>query len=186
MSRIGRAPIAIPPGVKVSIQGNAVNMEGPKGKLSIVVPDSLKIKLEQQQLSVEVPSGDTLLKPMHGLYRALLNNMVQGVLAGFSKELEIVGVGYRAQMQGKQLSLSVGFSHPVLVDIPQGITVEVPKPTVVVIKGYDKQLVGQFAANLRRIAPPEPYKGKGIKYANEVIRRKAGKAATGAGTKAAG
>ena len=112
--------------------------------------------------------------------------MVHGVVNGFSKELEIVGVGYRAQLQGKQLSLSVGFSHPVLVPIPEGLTVEVPKPTTVVVKGSDKHLVGQFAANLRRIAPPEPYKGKGIKYVGEIIRRKAGKAATGSGAKAGG
>lgn len=187
MSRIGRAPIAIPSGVKVKIEGQNLHVEGAKGKLSIAVPETLVVKQDQQVLKVEIKNAeDTSLKAMHGLYRALINNMVQGVVAGFSKELEIVGVGYRAALQGKQLSLSVGFSHPVIVDIPQGITVEVPKPTQVVIKGFDKQLVGQFAANLRRIAPPEPYKGKGIKYAGEVIRRKAGKAATGSGAKAAG
>ena len=187
MSRIGRAPIPVPSGVKIAIEGAKVHVEGPKGKLSIVVPESLSIKADQQQLHVERKGEDpSSTGALHGLYRALINNMVQGVVAGFSKELEIVGVGYRAQLQGKQISLSVGFSHPVVVEIPQGITVEVPKPTVVVIKGFDKQQVGQFAANLRRIAPPEPYKGKGIKYAGEVIRRKAGKAATGSGAKAAG
>jgi len=187
MSRIGRAPIAIPAGVKINIEGQNLHVEGAKGKLSITVPETLVVKQDQVQLKVEIKdANDTTLKAMHGLYRALINNMVQGVVAGFSKELEIVGVGYRAQLQGKQLSLSVGFSHLVVMDIPQGITVEVPKPTQVVIKGFDKQLVGQFAANLRRIAPPEPYKGKGIKYAGEVIRRKAGKAATGSGAKAAG
>ncbi len=187
MSRIGRAPIAIPAGVKIKIEGQNIHVEGAKGKLAIVVPETLVVKQDLTQLKVEIKdANDTTLKAMHGLYRALINNMVQGVVAGFSKELEIVGVGYRAQLQGKQLSLSVGFSHPVIVDIPQGITVEVPKPTQVVIKGFDKQLVGQFAANLRRIAPPEPYKGKGIKYAGEIIRRKAGKAATGSGAKAAG
>ena len=187
MSRIGRAPISIPSGVKVKIELQNVHVEGAKGKLSIAVPETLTVKQDQQVLKVEIKNPeDTSLKAMHGLYRALINNMVQGVVAGFSKELEIVGVGYRAALQGKQLSLSVGFSHPVIVDIPQGITVEVPKPTQVVIKGFDKQLVGQFAANLRRIAPPEPYKGKGIKYAGELIRRKAGKAATGSGAKAAG
>ena len=187
MSRIGRAPINIPAGVKVKIEGQNLHVEGGKGKLSIIVPETLTVIQDQQQLKVAIKdANDLTLKAMHGLYRALINNMVQGVVAGFSKELEIVGVGYRAQLQGKQLSLSVGFSHPVVVDIPQGITVEIPKPTQVVIKGFDKQLVGQFAANLRRIAPPEPYKGKGIKYAGEVIRRKAGKAATGSGAKAAG
>lgn len=187
MSRIGRAPITIPAGVKVKIEGQNLHAEGPKGKLSIVVPETLVVKQDPQALKVEIKDpSDLSLKAMHGLYRALINNMVQGVVAGFSKELEIVGVGYRAQLQGKQLNLSVGFSHPVVVDIPQGLTVEVPKPTQVVIKGFDKQLVGQFAANLRRIAPPEPYKGKGIKYAGEVIRRKAGKAATGSGAKATG
>lgn len=187
MSRIGRSPITIPAGVKIKIDGQNLLVEGGKGKLSIVVPVTLVVTQDQQHLKVAIKeAGDTSLRAMHGLYRALINNMVQGVVAGFSKELEIVGVGYRAQLQGKQLSLNVGFSHPVIVEIPQGITVEVPKPTQVVIKGLDKQQVGQFAANLRRIAPPEPYKGKGIKYAGEVIRRKAGKAATGSGAKAAG
>ena len=186
MSRIGKAPVTIPSGVKVKIEGPQLHIEGPKGKLSIVVPDSLTVNQDQQHLKVERQGEESSDKAMHGLYRALINNMVQGVVSGFSKELEIVGVGYRAQLQGKQLSLSVGFSHPVVMDIPQGITVEVPKPTVVIVRGFDKQLVGQFAANLRRVAPPEPYKGKGIKYAGEMIRRKAGKAATGSGAKAAG
>ena len=187
MSRIGRAPIAIASGVKVKQEGTTLFVEGPKGKLSIVIPEILTVKIDGQKLLVEKKNPeDELIKPLHGLYRALINNMVQGVVAGFSKELEIVGVGYRAQLSGKQLSLSVGFSHPVLVPIPEGITVEVPKPTSVIIKGFDKQLVGQFAANVRRVAPPEPYKGKGINYAGEVIRRKAGKAATGSGAKAAG
>lgn len=186
MSRIGRAVIPVPSGVKIAIEGAKVHVEGPKGKLSIVMPSTLSVRADQQQLHVERKGDDPSTGALHGLYRALINNMVQGVVAGFSKELEIVGVGYRAQLQGKRISLNVGFSHPVVVEIPQGITVEVPKPTVVIIKGFDKQQVGQFAANLRRIAPPEPYKGKGIKYAGEVIRRKAGKAATGSGAKAAG
>ena len=184
MSRIGRAPIAIPSGVKVAQEGGTVRVEGPKGKLSFTLPAPISVKIEGQQMKVECPEGPNA-KALHGLSRALLANMVQGVVNGFSRELEIVGVGYRAQLQGKQLSLSVGFSHPVLVAIPEGVTVEVPKPTNVIIKGADKQQVGQFAANLRRIAPPEPYKGKGIKFAGEVIRRKAGKAATGSGAKTA-
>ena len=139
MSRIGRAPITVPSGVKVKIEGQNFHVEGPKGKLSIVVPESLVVIQDQQLVKVSIKDAtDLSLKAMHGLYRALINNMVQGVVAGFSKELEIVGVGYRAQLQGKQLSLSVGFSHPVIVEIPAGLTVEVPKPTQVVIKGVDK------------------------------------------------
>lgn len=186
MSRIGRAPIAVPKGVTVKADDRQVQVEGPKGKLSLALPGSITLKLDGDTARVEQASQEPNARAMHGLVRALIANMVTGVATGFTKELEIVGVGYRAQMAGKQLSLQVGFSHPVLVDVPPGITVEVPKPTVVIVKGADRQQVGQFAANLRRIAPPEPYKGKGIKYAGEVIRRKAGKAATGAGAKAAG
>ncbi len=186
MSRIGRAPVAIPSGVTVTQEATSLRVEGPKGTLSIVVPPELTVRIDGQTLHVSRSTDEPKMSALHGLYRALIANMVQGSAQGFSKELEIVGVGYRAQLQGKQLSLSVGFSHPVLVSIPEGLTVEVPKPTHVIVKGADKHLVGQFAANLRRVAPPEPYKGKGIKYAGEVIRRKAGKAATGSGAKAAG
>ena len=186
MSRIGRAPVTILSGVKVKQEGAALLVEGPKGKLSLALPSTITVTVDSQQIQVKRLSDERHQRALHGLYRALIANMVHGTANGFSKELEIVGVGYRAQLQGKQLSLSVGFSHPVLVPIPEGLTVDVPKPTVVVVKGADKHLVGQFAANLRRIAPPEPYKGKGIKYVGEVIRRKAGKAATGAGAKAAG
>ena len=186
MSRIGRAPIAIPSGVKVTQDGSALLIEGAKGRLSIALPSLITVRIAGQQLEVTRRGDESASRALHGLYRALIHNMVQGVVNGFSKELEISGVGYRAQLQGKQLSLSVGFSHPVLIPIPEGITVEIPKPTNILVKGFDKQLVGQFAANIRRIAPPEPYKGKGIKYAGETIRRKAGKAATGSGAKAAG
>ena len=186
MSRIGRAPVAIPAGVKIKQDGQDVHVEGPKGKLSITLVPSISVKVDGQALKVERSGDEASIRALHGLSRALIANMVHGVTTGFSKDLEITGVGYRAQLQGKQLSLSVGFSHPVLMEIPQGITVEVPKPTNVIIKGFDKQAVGQFAANIRHVAPPEPYKGKGIKYAGEVIRRKAGKAATGAGAKASG
>ena len=186
MSRIGRAPIAIPSGVTVTPQGSSVHVEGPKGKLSVSLPAAISVQVSAQQLQVGRANDAQATRALHGLSRALIANMVHGVVSGFSKELEIVGVGYRAQLQGKQLSLHVGFSHPVLVPIPEGITVDVPKPTGLVVKGADKHLVGQFAANLRRIAPPEPYKGKGIKYVGEVIRRKAGKAATGSGAKTAG
>ena len=186
MSRIGRAPITIPATVKVKSEGQHLLVEGPKGTLSVSLPQPISIRQDGQQLNVERSGEEQSTRALHGLYRALIANMIHGTTTGFSKELEIVGVGYRAQMEGKQLSLQVGFSHPVRVPIPEGITVEVPKPTSVFVKGADKYLVGQFSANLRRIAPPEPYKGKGIKYAGEVIRRKAGKAATGAGAKATG
>ena len=186
MSRIGRAPIAVPASVEVKLEGATLVVEGPKGKLSITLPDMISVRADGQQMRVERTGAETSTNALHGLYRALIANMVHGVVTGFSKELEIVGVGYRAQLEGKQLSLQVGFSHPVRVPIPDGITVDVPKPTSVIVKGADKHLVGQFSANLRRIAPPEPYKGKGIKYAGEIVRRKAGKAATGAGAKAAG
>ncbi|OGX29580.1 MAG: 50S ribosomal protein L6 [Omnitrophica WOR_2 bacterium RIFCSPHIGHO2_02_FULL_67_20] len=186
MSRIGRAPVTIPSGVTTKQEGASLLVEGPKGKLSLDIPPAVTVRLEGEQLKVERTAEDKRHRAMHGLYRALIANMVHGVSTGFSKELEISGVGYRAQLQGKQISIQVGFSHPVVVALPEGITVEVPKPTSVIVKGADKHLVGQFAANLRRIAPPEPYKGKGIKYVGEIIRRKAGKAATGAGAKAGG
>lgn len=186
MSRIGRAPITIPQGVKIKQDGQQVLVEGPKSTLSMTLPGMISVTIDQQTLKVARANDEKNVKALHGLSRALIANMVQGVTAGFSKEMEINGVGYRAALQGKQLSITVGFSHPVITAIPEGITVEVPKPTTVIIKGADKQMVGQFAANLRRISPPEPYKGKGIKYAGEVIRRKAGKAATGSGAKAGG
>jgi len=163
-----------------------VNVEGPKGTLSLTLPPAITVALSPQQIQVSRGSDEKPVRALHGLARALLANMVQGVTAGFSKELEIVGVGYRAQVAGRQLTLHVGFSHPVLLPIPEGLTVETPKPTNIIVKGADKQQVGQFAATIRRVAPPEPYKGKGIKYAGEIIRRKAGKAATGAAAKAGG
>ena len=184
MSRIGRAPIVVPAAVTVKQEGQELHIEGPKGKLALTLPSTMAVRFSEQILKVE-PVGDaSTLKALHGLYRALIANMVEGTMNGFSKELEIVGVGYRAQLQGKSLSLQVGFSHPVVVPIPDGLTVEAPKQTSVIVKGADKHQVGQFAANLRRIAPPEPYKGKGIKYVGEIIRRKASKAATGSGAKA--
>ena len=185
-SRIGRAPVPIPSGAKVTQEGQRLAVEGPKGALSLDLPKAMSVRIANGALTVTPTREGEGVRALHGLYRALIANMVQGVVTGFSKELEIVGVGYRAQLQGKQLSMQVGFSHPVIVPIPQGITIEVPKPTTVIVKGADRQLVGQFTANLRRIAPPEPYKGKGIKYVDETIRRKAGKAATGSGAKAAG
>lgn len=186
MSRIGRAPIAVPPAVKVKQEDHHLRVEGPKGTLSIALPPVISVRVIGEWLQVVAVGEGASVKAFHGLTRALIANMVQGVTSGFSKELEVVGVGYRAQVQGRQLSLQVGFSHPVVVPVPEGITVEVPKPTSLVVRGADKQLVGQFAATIRSIAPPEPYKGKGIKYVGELIRRKAGKAATGSGAKAAG
>lgn len=180
MSRIGRTPVAIPEKVKIAQHGPALNVEGPKGKLSVELPSELTATIADGKVTLQRASDIKQVKALHGLYRALVANMVRGVTEGFSKELEVNGVGYRAQVKGKHLELFVGFSHTVSVPVPEGITIETPKPTTIVVKGFDKQLVGQVAANIRRIAPPEPYKGKGIKYANETIRRKAGKAATGA------
>ncbi len=179
MSRIGRMPIPVPATVKMKQEGKHIAVEGPKGKLALTLPGQLSASVKDGKMVIERTSDTKTVKALHGLYRALTMNMVKGVTDGFSKELEIVGVGYRAAVQGKQLTLTVGFSHPVVLPLPEGITVETPKPTTVIIKGFDKQAVGQFAANIRRVAPPEPYKGKGIKYVGEVIRRKAGKAATG-------
>jgi len=186
MSRIGRAPIAIPKEAQLKVDGLRVGVEGPKGKLSLTLPQVLTARLTNGVLQVERKNDEKPVKALHGLYRALIANMVTGTVTGFIKELEVVGIGYRAQLQGKSLTLNVGFSHPVVLPIPEGLTVEVPKPTAIVVKGCNRQLVGQFAANIRRVAPPEPYKGKGIKFVGEVIRRKAGKAATGAGAKSSG
>ncbi len=180
MSRIGRAPVLIPSSVKVAQQGARFNFEGPKGKLAVTLPAELSGSVKEGKLIIERANDEKTVKALHGLYRALAANVVKGITDGFSKELEVVGVGYRAAVQGKNLVLNVGFSHQVPIPIPTGITIETPKPTTIIVKGADKQVVGQVAANIRRVAPPEPYKGKGIKYAGEVIRRKAGKAATGA------
>lgn len=185
MSRIGRAPVALPATVKVKQEDGQLLVEGPKGKLSVPIPPRITVAVSKDAVTVQRAGDEGAVKALHGLTRALIANAVSGVTNGFQKELELVGVGYRAQVQGKRLTLTVGFSHPVVLQVPEGVTVETPKPTQIIVKGFDKHLVGQFAANIRRVAPPEPYKGKGIKYAGEVIRRKAGKAATGAGAKAA-
>ena len=180
MSRVGRQPIAVPDKVKVAQEGARVLVEGPKGKLSTTVPSELSVVLKDKRVMVQRSSDLKTVKALHGLYRASIANMLRGVTEGFSKELEVVGVGYRAQAQGKTLDLNVGFSHPVKFPIPEGITIETPKPTSIIVKGIDRQLVGQVAANIYRIAKPEPHKGKGIRYLGQVVRRKAGKAATGA------
>ena len=172
--------------MKVRQDGSQLAFEGPKGKLSVALPQGLSASVQGSALLIQRASDLKQVKALHGLYRALAANAVRGITEGFSRELEVIGVGYRAQAKGNTLELYVGFSHLVQFPIPEGITVETPKQTVVIVKGIDRQLVGQVAANIRRIAPPEPYKGKGIRYAGEVIRRKAGKAATGAKSGAGG
>lgn len=176
MSRIGRKPIVVPQGVQVEIKGNTVKVSGPKGNLTQVVHPDMKVKLEDNQIKVERPSDEKEHRSLHGLTRTLVSNMVQGVTSGFSKALDINGVGYRAAKQGKNLLLTIGYSHPVEMEPLEGIEFEIPAPTKVIVKGIDKQAVGQMAAQVRAVRPPEPYKAKGIKYEKEIIRRKAGKA----------
>ncbi|AEF93131.1 ribosomal protein L6 [Desulfotomaculum nigrificans CO-1-SRB] len=176
MSRIGKKPIPVPQGVDVKINGNTVMVKGPKGQMEKEFHRDMIIKLEDGKLVVERPTDNKLHRSLHGLTRTLLNNMVEGVTKGFQRNLELVGVGYRAAKQGNKLVLTVGYSHPVEMEPPAGIEIEVPAPNKISIKGYDKQAVGQFAANVRAVREPEPYKGKGIKYEDEFIRRKAGKA----------
>lgn len=175
MSRIGSKQIEIPKNVKVQINGDHVNVEGPKGKLEYVLPRQISIHIDGSILSLKRETEVRVVKALHGLSRSLINNMIEGVNTGFKKDLEINGVGFKAAVKGKSLDLNVGFSHPVLLPIPEGIKVQVNENTQIAIEGADKQVVGQFAAEIRSIYPPEPYKGKGIKYKGEVIRRKAGK-----------
>ena len=175
MSRIGKSPIAIPSGVDVSIAGNTVTVKGPKGTLTREIPAGITVRKDDSTLLVERPDDERQSRSLHGLSRTLVNNMVVGVTEGLAKELEIVGVGYRAEDQGQNLRLALGFSHPVIVPAPAGITFEVPVQTRVIVKGIDKELVGQVAADIRSIRSPEPYKGKGVRYLDERILRKAGK-----------
>ena len=176
MSRIGRMPITVPTGVTVSIaEGNVVTVKGPKGELQCALRPEMIIKQEGSTITVERPSDDKLHRSLHGLTRTLLNNMIIGVTDGFKKELDVNGVGYRVAKEGKNLVMNLGFSHQVIVPEIEGITIDVPSPNKIVISGCDKQVVGQFAAEVREKRPPEPYKGKGIKYTDEVIRRKVGK-----------
>ncbi len=177
MSRIGRKPIAIPSGVTITVEGSTVKVKGPKGELSRTFDPTMKIKVENNELLVERPNDEKTARALHGLTRALLANMVTGVTQGFKKTLEIVGVGYRAEKKGKNLVVNVGYSHPVNYPEPAGITLSTPAPTTIVVEGVDKQQVGQVAAELREFRPPEPYKGKGIRYQGEQVRRKAGKTA---------
>jgi large subunit ribosomal protein L6 len=177
MSRIGKAPITIPSGVDVTISGREITVKGPKGALTRELPGEITVRVEDQELLVERPDDSRNQRAMHGLTRSLVNNMVIGVNEGFRKELEIVGVGYRAEAQGpSSLKLSLGYSHAVPYSAPDGIVFEVPTPTQVIVTGIDKEVVGQVAANIRGFRKPEPYKGKGVRYAGERVLRKAGKA----------
>lgn len=176
MSRIGKLPINIPGGVTITVgDDNTVNVKGPKGQLSKKISPDMEISMEEGVLLVKRPSDDKEHKALHGLSRSLIHNMVVGVTSGYQKNLDIVGVGYRAQMQGTKLVLNVGYSHPVEFEAPAGITFEVPNPNRISVLGISKQQVGQMAADIRKVRPPEPYKGKGIKYENEFVRRKEGK-----------
>ena len=176
MSRIGKKPVPIPKNVEISVDGTTVKVKGPKGELTRTFVPSMKIRIEDGNVIIERPNDDKSERALHGLTRALIANMVLGVTEGFRKTLEIVGVGYRAEKKGKNLVVNVGYSHPVEYPEPAGITFTTPQPTVIVIEGIDKQKVGQVAAELREFRPPEPYKGKGIRYSDEQIRRKVGKA----------
>jgi large subunit ribosomal protein L6 len=176
MSRIGKAPITVPGGVDIAIDGASVTVKGPKGTLSREVPGIITVRQEATQLVVERPNDERQSRSLHGLTRTLVSNMVVGVTDGFSKELEIIGVGYRAEaLNPTTLRLALGFSHPVLMDAPEGITFEVPTQTRVIVRGIDKEVVGQVAANIRAVRKPEPYKGKGVRYLGEKVLRKAGK-----------
>lgn len=183
MSKIGKQPVAIPADVQISAKGNVITVKGPKGTIALNVHPRMKIKIEGSNAAVERGSDEKLDRSLHGLTRTLLSNAVEGVLKGFSKKLDIQGVGYRVQMKGKNLELTLGFSHPVNFSAPAGIAFEIDKEkkNIITVSGIDKCLVGQVAANLRALRKPEPYKGKGIRYLGEAIRRKAGKAATAAG-----
>lgn len=176
MSRIGKAPIPVPNGVDVTLSGRSISVKGPKGVLTRDLPGQITVRQDGDQLLVERPDDARENRAMHGLTRSLVNNMVVGVTEGFTRQLEVVGVGYRAEAQGPNaLRLALGFSHPVHVKAPEGISFEVPAPTQIVVAGIDKEIVGQVAANIRSIRKPEPYKGKGVRYAGERVLRKAGK-----------
>ncbi len=181
MSRVGNAPISVPSGVEIKIDAPVVSVKGAKGELSCELPETVTVSQEGDELRVARPDDSPRSRSMHGLARSLLANMVSGVSEGYKKELEIHGVGYRASLKGSSLDLALGFSHPVSVDPPEGISFEVPEPTRIIVSGADKQAVGQIAADIRKIRKPEPYKGKGIRYVGEHVRRKAGKSAVTTG-----
>ena len=175
MSRIGKQPIPIPGSVEVFVEPELVRVKGPRGELEERVSRELQVEQQDGELLVSRPTDRGEHRALHGLTRSLIANMVQGVTEGFEKRLEIQGVGYRAQLRGKSIELAVGYSHPVTIDAPEGIEFEVPQPTQIIVKGIDKQLVGETAARIRKTRPPEPYKGKGVRYAGEKVRRKEGK-----------
>ncbi len=177
MSRIGRAPIAVPDGVNVVVDGVTVTVTGPMGRLTQRIPRDMIVEQTESVLSVRRPTDSATHRSLHGLTRTLLANMVEGVTKGFQKRLEVVGVGYRASVKGDNLELLLGFSHPVVMQPPEDVSFETPQPQVILIKGIDKQVVGQVAAKVRELRPPEPYKGKGIRYAGEHVQRKVGKRA---------
>ena len=177
MSRIGRQPILIPQGVKVQVAEGRVSAEGPKGKLVQLVPAGISAKIENNRVVISRTGDDRKVRALHGLARALVANMVAGVTQGFMKKLEIVGIGYRAQVQGRAIQLALGYSHPVIFPLPEGVTAEIDKQTAITLRSPDKAVLGETAARLRMLRKPDPYKGKGIKYADEVIRRKVGKKA---------
>ena len=178
MSRIGKHPITVPAGVTVKVEDNFVSVKGPKGELSRQISKILKIEQKDGVITVTRPNDERESRSLHGLSRTLINNMIVGVTDGFSKTLEIQGVGYRAAMKGKAINFTLGFSHPVVMEPPAGITFEVPSPSSIVVSGINKETVGAVAAEIRTIRPPEPYKGKGVRYAGEYVARKVGKAAT--------
>jgi large subunit ribosomal protein L6 len=182
MSRIGKQPVAIAKGVEIKVADGRVRVKGPKGQLEEAVAPHCAVQVGASDVRVERDSDEKRAKAMHGLMRALIANMVTGVTTGFSKSLDIIGVGYRAEVQGKKLTLTIGFSHPVVIEIPQGLEVVAETQTRLVIRGANKQQVGQFAAEIREIRPPEPYKGKGIRYVDETVRRKVGKTGVSAGS----
>ena len=175
MSRIGNKPIAVPAGVEVKIDGQKITVKGPKGTLEREIHKNISVEMENNTIKVTRPNNEALNRSLHGLTRTLISNMIEGIEKEYTRELQINGVGYRAQKQGNNLNLTLGYSHPVIFDAPEGITFDVPNPNTIIVKGIDKELVGQTAANIRTKRPPEVYRGKGIKYAEEVIRRKEGK-----------
>ena len=183
MSRIGKIPVEVPAGVTVSVNGTKLTCKGPKGSLDIQLFEGIGAKVEGNQVHISRSSDEKQVKAMHGTTRALVKNMVKGVTDGYGKSLEIVGVGYKAVLAGKKINMNVGFANIISVDLPAGVTVVVPDPTKVTVTGMDKAQVGQVAANIRAARKPEPYKGKGVRYAGEVVRKKAGKSAAGAGAK---
>jgi len=179
MSRIGKLPIQIPAAVKIQVQDRDISVEGPKGKLAYQLPDGIAAKVDGQTLLVQRGGDENRDRAFHGLAQRLLANMVQGVSSGFTRTLEINGVGYRADVRGKTLFMTLGYSHPIVYQLPDGVSAKVDKQTVIQLESHDKQLLGEVAAQIRALRPPEPYKGKGIKYSDETIRRKSGKAAGG-------